>query len=212
MKKPILFAVLILFGTLTFACSSGDSTNTPDPSATPQPSQNTDQVEVMRTVALDFLNAWYAKDYGTMSELIDPRVTAPDVTAKPGYVPVKNLCSFANANCFQYQNGSDHLIPVEWSQVELCDRTDGRGNTIPSFPCEESEITNITDTAECRDATPADAANGYGKRCEYSFRFAEREVGSEGEFADQGHCVVVQLAEPGPIVTETYSLTTCNNY
>lgn len=60
--------------------------------------------------------------------------------------------------------------------------------------CHRSEIKNITleGGPACREPSPADLANGWGRYCMFPFRFAIRAAGSNGDYYDLTRCVLVQ--------------------
>jgi len=169
MRRLCFLTAIILFAMLAIACSSDDPKEGPEASTTSQPSQGIDQVEQMHTIALDFLNAWYAMDFTTMSSLMDPEVMSDTEKVEvdqplEGTGPRNSLCKFANAICSAFGRGND-LIPSDWIESEVCVKGD-TGYTTPQFPCVEKEITNVADRERpCRDATPAEVANGYGYMC-----------------------------------------------
>lgn len=192
MLKVILLLASILIVMLALACSSDDdSTNTPDPSATAQPSQTTHPVASLHKVAVDFFDAWMGTDFGTMAPLIDSEVGGASGT---------DFCRFAHANC------RDEMIPSEWNESEVC--VPGSYYAFedipnPLLPCFPREISNVSESPrDCRDATPAEAANGYGYHCLFLFSFAVRELGSQTEWDDLRFCVRVQQAGAAAVVLE----------
>ena len=204
---------------LLFACSGGDDRDSSPTLPKVQPSNaeqspTPSQDEELHAVAVAFFNAWYAMDFATMADLIDPRtITPPElqpgVTLAPSRIhPSYNLCIFANTVC-PYYPGDQSRYPSEWPESALCSGTDAYGNIPASFPCERREITNLAETSGCRDASPAEAANGYGIRCYYYFGFAVRPSGSGVDFEDATHCVVVQSTTSKPIVLQTSNRGDC---
>jgi hypothetical protein len=83
------------------------------------------------------------------------------------------------------------VLTAQQRNPALCDSVLSSGR-----PCREMEIVNLSEAGaseRCREATPAESANGFGRRCLFFFEFAERPKKQGGSYSDAVFCVIVAL-------------------
>jgi hypothetical protein len=134
----------------------------------------------MRDVAIQFLKAWKSQDYDEMLRLMDDDASINGTAAEIG-------------------GGPWNIGFAEWVNQPFDERCRAHGY---EFPCETYEIANASeDEHRCREASPAEAANGYGRWCMFRLVYAERELG-ETSYGDGSMCVAVQAKGAALTVTE----------
>jgi hypothetical protein len=151
------------------------------PSGTPRPTQSSGSAdEQMASVAFEMTRAVYTLDFATIVALVDDpngyHVWLPGVTR---VVP---------------EYGEEWL----WSPAGFstyCAQHEGKYNN-----CTMYEIGSITETERnCKDASAAEALNGYGRTCLFRFALAVREVSATG-FVDTYFNVRTQMRASIPKV------------
>lgn len=211
-RSPILTALaltpLAAFLLLAFACSSDDApAGEASPTAaevSPPPTNSSDGPAAMSSVAGDWFTAYKRADFDTLAALVEPGSDFCERAVGWGkHCTIDEWVTALECTPENVQSCGD--IGAQCGALEDFDVWSG-----PSVsPCFEMEIVNVrAGNPECREASPTEAANGYGEKCWFPYQFAQRPVAIAGEFADARMCVYVQLVDSVPFVVSSQASVT----